>query len=79
MVKAIKCEAKKCYRYGLTTLDEAGLEYEELTFYDRLQKSGALKMRIYAMLMANPDNFVHLMKRDIPRSWHLHALPLKYF
>ena len=79
LVKAIKCEAKKCYRYGLTTLDEAGLEYEELTFYDHLQKSGALKMRIYAMLMANPDNFVHLMKRDIPRSWHLHAPAVKIF
>jgi predicted amidohydrolase YtcJ len=79
LIKAINCEAKKCYRYGLTTLDEAGLEFEELTFYDRLQKSGALKMRIYAMLLANPENFVHLMKRDIPFSWHLHAPAVKIF
>ena len=79
LVKAIKCEAKKCYAYGLTTLDEAGLEYSELTFYDRLQKSGALKMRIYAMLMANPDNFVHLIQRDLPWSWHLHAPAVKIF
>lgn len=79
LVKAIKCEAKKCYRYGLTTLDEAGLDYSELTFYDRLHKSGALKMRIYAMLMATPDNFVHLMARDLPWSWQLHAPAVKIF
>lgn len=79
LVKAIKCEVKKCYRYGLTTLDEAGLDYSELTFYDRLHKSGALKMRIYAMLMANPDNFVHLMARDLPWSWQLHAPAVKIF
>lgn len=79
LVKAIKCEAKKCYRYGLTTLDEAGLDYSELTFYDRLHKSGALQMRIYAMLMATPDNFVHLMARDLPWSWQLHAPAVKIF
>ena len=79
LVKAINCEAKKCYRYGLTTLDEAGLDYSELTFYDRLHKSGALKMRIYAMMMANPDNFVHLIARDLPWSWHLHAPAVKIF
>lgn len=79
LIKAIKCEAKRCYRYGLTTLDEAGLDYSELTFYDRLHKSGALKMRIYAMLMAKPDNFVHLMARDLPWSWRLHAPAVKIF
>ena len=79
LVKAIKCEAKKCHKLGLTTLDEAGLEFEELGFYDRLHKNGTLKMRIYAMLLANPENLVHLVKRDLPWSWNLHVPAVKIF
>ncbi len=77
--KAIACESKKCYKYGLTTLSEAGLHFDEVQFYERLQNSGALKMRIYGMLLANPDNLVHVMKRDIPRSWSLNVPAVKLF
>lgn len=79
LLKAIKCESKKCYKYGLTTLDEAGLEYNELTFYNKLHEEGLLKMRIYAMLLANPNNLGHLVQRDIPSTWRLHAPAVKIF
>lgn len=77
--KAVACESKKAFRYGLTTLSEAGLEFNEIEFYQKLHKSGKLKMRIYGMLLANPENLVHLAKRDIPETPYLHCPAFKLF
>jgi predicted amidohydrolase YtcJ len=79
LTKAVKCEVKKCFNYGLTTLSEAGLDFSEISYYDRLQQSGMFKMRIYGMLMATPTNLVHLAKRDIPISPYLNCPAVKIF
>lgn len=79
LTKAVQCEVKKCFKYGLTTLSEAGLDYSEITYYHKLQQSGLLQMRIYGMLMATPTNLVHLAKRDIPISPYLNCPAVKIF
>jgi hypothetical protein len=38
------------FSYGLTTVDDAGLNRNTIELIDSLQKAGALKMRIYAMV-----------------------------
>lgn len=45
-----------CFAVGLTTVDDCGIDYAEVLFLDSLQKSGDLKMRIYAMLSDNKKN-----------------------
>ena len=79
LTEAVKCEAKKIYKYGLTTLDEAGLSFEEMKFYEKLHKNGDLKVRIYGMLMGNTENMVHLYKRDLPNTPYLHCPAVKLF
>ncbi len=46
-----------CFALGLTTVDDCGLHHEEITFMDSLQRSGDLKMRVYAMLSDAPANY----------------------
>ncbi|HSC36803.1 MAG TPA: amidohydrolase, partial [Chitinophagaceae bacterium] len=48
---------QNCFAAGLTTVDDCGLGYDAVLFIDSLQKSGVLKMRIYAMLSDEKKNF----------------------
>jgi predicted amidohydrolase YtcJ len=41
---------KNCFAVGLTTVDDAGLGRDSIKLIDKLQKEGALKIRVYAML-----------------------------
>jgi predicted amidohydrolase YtcJ len=47
---------KNCFAAGLTTLDDAGLGHDTIQLIDELQKSGELKIRIYAMVSDNEEN-----------------------
>src|SRR3989344_3130030 len=53
---------KDCFAVGLTTVDDAGLEKSIVDNIDELQKSGELKMRIYAMLTDNKENKDYYLK-----------------
>jgi predicted amidohydrolase YtcJ len=48
---------QNCFAVGLTTVDDCGLDYSTIKFIDGIQKSGDLKMRIYAMLSDAPRNY----------------------
>jgi len=48
---------KNCFAVGLTTIDDCGLSHEAISFIDSLQKTGDLKMRIYAMLSDAKANY----------------------
>jgi predicted amidohydrolase YtcJ len=57
-VKGALLQAQQnCFAVGLTTVDDCGLDYEAILVIDSLQKTGDLKMRIYAMLSDNKKNF----------------------
>ena len=46
-----------CFSLGLTTVDIAGLNKEDVDLIDRLQKTNELKIKVYAMLSDNQENF----------------------
>lgn len=52
-VKALKDAEKACFKAGLTTATDAGLDEETMLLIDSLQRTGELKIRLY--VMANPD------------------------
>lgn len=64
-IKALLEAQQKCFEVGLTTLDEAGLDWRDIDLIDSLQRSGDLKMRIYAMLSDNQENYDVYFKRGI--------------
>jgi predicted amidohydrolase YtcJ len=57
-LKAALLQAQRnCLAVGLTTVDDCGLVFEDVVFIDSLQKSGTLKMRVYAMLSDSKRNY----------------------
>jgi predicted amidohydrolase YtcJ len=63
-VKAALLQAQKnCFAVGLTTVDDCGLNYDAILLIDNLQKTGELKMRMYAMLSDNKKNFDFITPR----------------
>ncbi|WP_439130374.1 amidohydrolase [Polaribacter sp.] len=47
---------KICFSYGLTTVDDAGLDRSTIELIDELQKKNQLKMRIYAMVSGDKQS-----------------------
>ncbi|OFX25371.1 MAG: amidohydrolase [Bacteroidetes bacterium GWA2_31_9] len=60
--KALLSAQDDCFAVGLTSVADAGLQPDEILLIDSLQKSGKLKMRIYAMLEVNNQNIEWLKK-----------------
>lgn len=52
-----------CIAAGLTTIDEAGIDTDDLKIIDSLQKSGDFYLRVYAMLNASDKDFQYWMER----------------
>jgi len=48
---------QKCISLGLTTVDIAGLNRSDIELIDKLQKTDELKIKVYAMLSDNQENF----------------------
>lgn len=54
---------KNCFAVGLTTVDDCGLDYRQALLMDSLQKTGALHMRVYAMLSDAEANYNYLFAK----------------
>jgi predicted amidohydrolase YtcJ len=54
---------KDCISAGLTTIDEAGIDTDDLKIIDSLQKSGSFHLRVYAMLNSSDKDFQYWMER----------------
>jgi predicted amidohydrolase YtcJ len=54
---------RNCFAVGLTTIDDCGLSHTVVSFVDSLQKTGDLKMRIYAMLSDSRANFDYAFQK----------------
>lgn len=70
---------KNCFAVGLTTVDDAGLEKKIIDEIDALQKSGELKMRIYAMLTDNKENLDYYLQHGIYKTDRLNARSFKFY
>ena len=70
---------KNCFAVGLTTVDDAGLEKIIIDNIDELQKSGELKMRIYAMLTDNKENADYYLKAGPYKTERLNVRSFKFY
>lgn len=61
MNEAVKKGLKQVYSNGLTTIDEAGLEYNDIEYINKLQTSGKMNLRVYAMMSYNLENIQKLV------------------
>lgn len=61
--KALQEAQANCFAMGLTTVDDCGLSFRQVDLLDSLQKSGDLKMRIYALLSDAKENYDYLIAK----------------
>jgi len=63
-IQALLAAQKECFKYGLSTVNDAGVERDIIELMDSLHESGDLKIRIYAMVAGgNKDNLDYYLER----------------
>ena len=70
---------RNCFAAGLTTIDDCGLDYGAVLFIDSIQKTGDLKMRIYAMLSDSRPNYDFIFKNGKIKTDHLNVRAFKVY
>ena len=73
-------EAQKIsFSYGLTTVDDAGIDRNTVELLDSLHKANQLKIRIYAMLSNTPENLDHYLDKDPFKTERLNVRSVKFY
>jgi len=68
-----------CFSYGLTTVDDAGIDKQVIELIDSLNNSGDLKIRLYAMLSNNDKNLDHYLDKGPFKTDRLNVRSVKFY
>lgn len=68
-----------CLAMGLTTIDDAGLMKNEIDVIEGAQKTGKLKMRVYAMLSDSLPNYDYYLKSGPYKTERLNVRSFKFY
>ncbi|MFI5150267.1 MAG: amidohydrolase [Bacteroidia bacterium] len=79
MKTALLDAQQNCFAAGLTTVTDAGLDKKIIDLIDSLQKSGELKMRIYAMLTPNAENLNYYLSKGQYKTERLNVRSFKFY
>ena len=79
IIKALLKAQDICFQNGLTTVDDAGLNKDDIEIIDSLQQTGDLKMRIYAMVSASERNLDHFLGKGILKTDRLNVRSFKFY
>lgn len=77
--KALLDAQTNCFKVGLTTVDDAGLNKTDIELIDSLHKEGSLKIKIYAMLTDNQENFDYYLKKGLYKTDKLNVRSFKFY
>lgn len=78
-IQALQEAEKACFSYGLTTVNDAGLDKDVINLIDSLQKADALHMRIYAMISNTPENVAHYINKEPYKTDYLNVRSFKVY
>lgn len=78
-VKGLTDAQQRCFAKGLTTVDDCGLNHEQVSLIDSLQKAGVLKMRMYIMLSDAPKNYDFLFGKGPIKTDRLNVRSFKIY
>ena len=68
-----------CFSYGLTTVNDAGLDKEIIDMIDSLQTAGDLQMRVYAMISNKAKNLDHYLTTGKVKTDYLNVRSVKVY
>ena len=78
-IAALLDAEKVMFDYGLTTIDEAGLEPDIINLIDSLQKAKVMKINVYAMVATNQKNLDLYLKKGIYKTDNLNVCSFKMY
>lgn len=78
-VQALKDAEDICFRLGLTTVSDAGLERKTIELIDSLQQHGDLKIKVYAMVSASQENLDYYLEKGITKTDRLNVRSFKIY
>lgn len=78
-ITALLDAEKICFSYGLTTVDDAGLDRDIIELIDQLQKEDKMKLRVYAMVSNSPENLDYYIERGPYKTEHLNVRSFKIY
>lgn len=79
IAKGVLQGQQNCFEVGLTTVDDCGLDHEEVAFIDSLQRAGSLKMRVYAMLSDAQRNYEYIFAKGKIKTDRLNVRSFKVY
>lgn len=77
-IAALKEAQKDVFQYGLTTINEAGLEKDVIDLIDSLQQENVLDVNIYAMVLASKSNVDYYTQLGIYKTDKLDVRSFKF-
>lgn len=78
-VEALLMAQQNCFEVGLTSIVDAGLEVDIIELIDSLNKTGDLKMRLYAMAAPSPESIEYFKERGKIKTDHLNVRSFKVY
>jgi predicted amidohydrolase YtcJ len=78
-IQALKDADKLCLDFGLTTVNDAGLNKATIELIDSLQQVGDLKIRMYAMISNNQENLDYYLDKGIVKTDKLNVRSVKVY
>ena len=67
------------FKNGLTTVDDAGLDKEQLQLIESLHEEGVLDIRIYGMISNNPENLAYYLEKGPIQTERLNIRSVKVY
>ena len=78
-IQALKDAEALCFDYGLTTVNDAGLNKTTIELIDSLQQAGELNIRVYGMISNNPENLDYYLDKGIVKTDKLNVRSVKVY
>lgn len=79
MIDALLLAQEENVKYGLTTVDDAGLHRDVIEVIDSLQQAGDLKMKMYVMISNTPENLDYYLDKGIVKTERLNVRSVKFY
>ena len=77
--EALRDAQEICFSYGLTTVDDAGLDRSVIELIDSLNKDGDLKIRLYAMVSNTKENLDYYLEKGPYKTGRLNVRSVKFY
>jgi len=76
MIQAAEAE---CFKYGLTTVSDAGLNRDDIDLIGKMHAEGSLKIRDYVMVSLGIANLEYYLKKGIIKTDRLNVRSIKLY